>query len=208
MAKRTAATIREVVMHTGWVALVAFAGVSACSGPPATATAYLMTTATCSGGGGMTVTQIGEAATSGDLPETSPSGTLISGHPITVDCSVSGGPGQFSLTLYADDSAYGTTTLSGNATYSSGDSAGGTGITGTFVTAETGTVYSGSNCTLTYGAPTLPSGATGISAGFVWATVDCPNAMANGQEQTGADGGMESATCDVKADFLFENCSQ
>jgi len=209
MAKRTAATIREVVMRSGWGALVAFAGVSGCSGPPAVATAYMNTTATCSAGGEAPVTLIGEIGS--PLPETSPDGTVVGGHPIQVQCSVSGSGSNFSIRLYANDNSDGNTTLFGPATYASGSNAGGSGIDATFVTTQTGAVYTGSNCVLTYsfnGQSTLPNNAVGIQSGLIWGHVSCPSATDQGMDVTGDGGEMVQATCDVESDFLFENCTE
>lgn len=182
---------------TGLGALVVCAGASACSAPPALVTAFVATTVTCSGGGGMTITQIGEV-TNAALPETSPDGTLSNGHPINLQCTVSGN-GQYSLTLYASDSN-GVTSISGQAT-----SQGSTSLIGTFSYGLTGTPYDQSNCTLKFEFEnnSLPAGATGIAPGLVWGHVSCPNAAAEGQAQ-----GSAGATCDVESDFLFENCTE
>jgi hypothetical protein len=205
MANRHAAAIREVVMHTGWAALAVCAGLSACSAPAALATAYVNTTATCSGGGGAPITRIGEVVSAG-LPETSPDGTLVNGHPINIICTVSAGGNGYSLNLFANDNANGNTSISGSATTS-----GGSNLTGTFITGVTGTVYESSDCTLSFmfnGESSLPNNAVGLSPGLVWGHVSCPDAAAQGMAQTGEDGGTTSATCDLESDFLFENCSQ
>jgi hypothetical protein len=203
MAKTRAAAIREVVMHAGWGALVVCAGVSGCSGPPALVTACIDTTVSCNGAA-MPLTQIGEeVSTSSVLPETTPDGTLVNGHPINLQCTVSGsGSGPYSLTLSANDNANGTTIITGQASLQSGS----TSISGTFTTTLTGTEYDGSNCTLTFTFPgknALPAGATGIAPGLVWGHVSCPTATAVGQAQ-----GSGAAMCDVESDFLFENCTE
>jgi hypothetical protein len=150
----------------------------------------------------MPVTQIGnEVSTGSSLPETSPDGTVVGGHPINLQCTVSGS-GSYSLTLYANDNDNGTTTINGQGVTSQGS----TSISGTFVTALTGTVYDGSGCTLTFTFPgktnMLPAGAVAIGPGQIWGHVSCPAATAEGQAQ-----GSGAATCDVESDFLFENCA-
>jgi len=147
----------------------------------------------------MPLTQIGEV-TNATLPETSPDGTLVGGHAIGVQCSVSGSSDGYSVTLAANDNANGTTTITGQAT-----SQGSTSLSGTFVTTVTGTLYDGTDCSLTFKFENnpLPSGAAGIAPGLIWGHVSCPMAVAEGQAQ-----GSGAATCDVESDLLFENCSQ
>jgi hypothetical protein len=204
MAKRKAVAIRDVVMRTACVAFVGGAGISGCSAPAAPATAFVNTTVRC-GGAAAPVTNIGEIVSSA-LPETLPNGTIVNGHAISVECSVSG---SGSITLFANDNAEGTSTMTGSATYTSGSTAGGSSIDGTFVTAVTGQVYNGTNCVLTYtfnGSSSLPNNAVGLSAGLIWGHVSCPEAEDQGMASE--DGGSGSATCDVESDFLFENCTE
>jgi hypothetical protein len=213
MAKTRAAALREVLMRGGWGAFALCAGIvgageSGCNGPPATATAYVETTVACNGAPA-TITQIGGGLSNGSspLPLTVPDGTLINGHPIQVQCTVSGN-GQYSLSLYAKD-ANGVTTITGTA-----DANGSTSLNGTFVQSGNGTgaAYEGSSCSLTFsnfnGLPMPPNSGDAIQSGLIWGQVSCPDAVVAGMAQDTADGGTSAATCPVTSTFLFENCGQ
>jgi hypothetical protein len=216
MAKTRAAALREVLMRGGRgafglsavVASILCAGESGCNGPPATATAYVLTYAVCSGGGQQTVTQIGGGTNgSSPLPLTIPDGTLINDHPVQVQCTVSGN-GQYNISLYAKD-VNGVTTITGAATAD-----GSTSLNGTFVQSgnSTGSTYEGSNCSLSFtnfsGEPMPPNASDAIQSGLIWGQVSCPNALVAGMAQPEPDGGVGAATCALTSTFLFENCGQ
>jgi len=81
---------------------------------------------------------------------------------------------------------------------------------------EFSTTYAANDdCTLTYSfmGMALPSGQSGISAGSIFAHIDCPNAVnmggsVSGVQVTTEDGGFSNAMCEGTADFFFQNCSQ
>ncbi len=190
-------------MRAGWGAFVVCIGASACSVQAATATAYVNTNTTCMNVQSSMLTEIGEIVNNASgLPETVPNGTLINGHPITVECTVTDSGGTFNLNLYANDNVNGTTIITGSAT-SSGSST----LSGVFETVNSG-AFDGTNCTLTFtfDSVALPT-QNPLAAGQIWGHVSCPDAAARGMVQD-TDAGSGAATCDIESDILFENCTQ
>jgi len=138
------------------------------------------------------------------LPMTITSGDLQPGSgTVHVNCKVGPSGGGFNVQLSAevDGTNGGSFTVVGQVAVS-----GGTGLQGGFTSAGMGT-FSDPDCSITFtyiGNP-VPS-ALPITAGRIWAHIDCPTAMQAGTFEIGEDGGMTPRVCDAHADFMFENC--
>jgi hypothetical protein len=132
-------------------------------------------------------------------------GSTWNGKAVAVNCTVSGndtsGFNVFAEATYGSGSLQNSIIIQGHFNGTPGTQ---TGISGSFLDAlslsqetlaeapTTGT-NADPGCTISY-----PLAGMGIASGRVWAHIDCPNA---------ADLNV-SVTCDAKADFLFENCSE
>lgn len=69
--------------------------------------------------------------------------------------------------------------------------------------------FSASNCTLTptYLNGTIPTSPP-IAPGRIWSHLSCPQMPSTSGKSKVINGAAVTETCDVEADFLFENCSQ
>jgi hypothetical protein len=116
---------------------------------------------------------------------------VSSGAGVTVTCMVSAGSnGTFDLDLYAQN-GLGTATIQGSISANGGPM----DIQADFYQAGGGH-YQQSTCSITF--VQMPAGGP-VAAGRVWGTIDCPMATLVGS--TGV-------SCDVTAEFVFENCTE
>jgi len=208
--------IVQNLRHAVWPALLALASVGACSKKPATEDAYI--NASLGGGGGSLcplgvgtqVLAIGSMQASTE-PMTVPEGQAG----LSVDCTVSPSGGGFDIHLSASQPG-----ASGGALIVTGHVDGTTGgtVNAQFESQMAGKTYSAdtatNNCTLTYTymGQDVPAGQR-ISAGSIFAHIDCPNAEIQGGSISGGqvmteDGGVANAQCPGTADFLFQNCNE
>ncbi len=137
-------------------------------------------------------------------PVSLPDGSTQVGAAVKVNCSVDSNGSGFDIQLAAelDGMSGGTLYVSGkiNATGTS------TGLSGAFTTqGQTFNAMNSCTFTQTYNNGPLPAGGA-PAGGRIWGHIDCPMALANGQQGTGANGQSITRTCDAQADFLFENC--
>jgi hypothetical protein len=87
---------------------------------------------------------------------------------------------------------------------------GGVNVTGTLGAPNAGGNFSSSACTVTfkYNGGAVPA-SPAIAAGRIWAHVSCPIMLSENPPVMVIIGSSQVVeTCDVEADFLFENCSQ
>ncbi|MGA3121689.1 MAG: hypothetical protein ABSF69_13070 [Polyangiaceae bacterium] len=113
-----------------------------------------------------------------------------SGPGVTVTCSVSAGSnGTFILNLFAQN-GLGSATITGSISANGG---GPMDIEGSFYQAGGGT-YQQSTCSITF--VQMPAGGP-VAVGRVWGQIDCPMATLQGSA---------GVSCDVSAEFVFENC--
>jgi hypothetical protein len=80
------------------------------------------------------------------------------------------------------------------------------GLRGVF--AIQGQQFASNDCIFseTYNGAPLPVGGQ-PAQGRIWGHVSCQDATEVGMFGVGADGGPVPRTCDLEADFLFENCN-
>jgi len=144
------------------------------------------------------ILKVGDTGAANDPPTTEADGQ--SG--LSVQCSVVPNGSGFHIRLSARTGT-GSFALSGNV-----DANGGTGLFGSFLnpTAGVGTYQSQKGCSVTFKSAEsgmdIPEGQR-LSAGSIWAHVECPDA----ESQTGVQTDNGVATCDGTADFLFQNCT-
>ena len=208
--------IVQNLRHAGWPALLALASVVACSKKPATEDAYV---SAFLGGGGGSLCPLGvntQVLVVGSMQASTEPMTFPEGQAgLSVDCTVSPSGGGFDIQLSASQPG-----AAGGALIVSGHVDGDTGgtVNAQFESQMAGSTYAAitatNNCMLTYtymGQP-VPSGER-ISAGSIFAHIDCPNAETqggsiSGMQVTTEDGGAANAQCPGTADFLFQNCAE
>ncbi len=118
---------------------------------------------------------------------------------VHVSCAVQVDGTGFDISLSArsdSSSSGGTLSITGSGITSA---AGGVNLSGTFEGVDYGQ-FVFSDCALTYSYDNLTD-IGGIASGRIWAHVTCPGA-------TTTDSLGDPSTCDIAADFVFENCSQ
>jgi hypothetical protein len=126
-------------------------------------------------------------------------GGMLGNGTVGVTCSVHPVGSGFDVSLSA---AY-SSNQGGQLTITSPDgkgavtTAGGSGLTVSLTTDQPAAMLSSSSCSLayTYNGSPVPSSPP-VTAGRIWGHVSCPAASAG------------SSTCDLEADFLFENCGE
>lgn len=194
------------ILHLALPVLVAAGVATACSSKAPAARAFVSETIT-GGGGNCTYSSIttvlaGSDTSDGGLsmnPTRVPNGTTEGG---TVDivCSVAPSGSNFDIALSAElatsqAGAGGSILVNGTVDATTGAQS---SIAGTFVIAG-GVTFVEKDCTITY--PTMPPGGP-VAPGRIWGKIDCPNAVAQGQNASGTPN-----TCDLSALFVFEDCS-
>jgi hypothetical protein len=117
------------------------------------------------------------------------------GNTVSVNCKVYPEGDGFHVEANAKLGVQGAVTISGHFTANTGDASAPamTNIGGDFSRADTGS-FTQSTCTATY---TTNPQFMGVAAGRIWADFDCPTATYTSQGKT----------CEGKATFKFENCS-
>jgi len=208
--------IVQSLRSAGLPVLLACVSAVACSKKPANEDAFVSASLgpgasnLCPLGPGTPVLMVG-ALQNAALPETVPNGQ----GGLDIDCQVSPNGSGYDIHLNAQvpGNMGGEIIITGQVDASTGGT-----VSAQFlaVSGAAGTTYTAENdCTLTYtfmGAA-LPAGQAGISAGSIFAHIDCPNAVNQGGSVSGVqvtteDGGFSNAMCAGKADFFFQNCSQ
>jgi len=188
----------------------AIAVAAGCSSSPPTPLAYVAVSLNPTTGGRCPVsntTSLISIGSMGQAPTENSPTRVPDGGIIHLSCSVKGSSPNFSIQLDAkSDSSVsgvgGVPEITGSGImFTAGSNTGGANIMGTFVGDVYGT-YAASDCTLTYSYNGTPN-VGGIAPGRVWAHVSCPDAT-NGAVTVDQNG--DPATCDVEADFVFENC--
>jgi hypothetical protein len=134
------------------------------------------------------------------------------GTPVHVSCSItSNADGSFQVNAIGTLGQIGSVTVTGK--FTTDRSAPQTGIRAVFQRGDFGH-FEQEDCTATYSSlgppPTFSAEEnqfTGVAAGRVWATIDCPNA-ADSTQQRMVNGMAVARSCDGKAEVKFENCGQ
>ncbi|HEX4448604.1 MAG TPA: hypothetical protein VH044_17795 [Polyangiaceae bacterium] len=204
--------ILHSLRHSGWLALVACAGVAACSKQPATETAYVdanvgpgsgAASTLCSGLGSQQSFLAVGAMASNTQPTTVPEGT----NNLTIDCSVAASGDGYDIQLNASLPGPQQLIVTGHVDATNGGS-----VYGEFVNNQWG-AFQQKDCTLTftYFNNDIPMNER-LTQGSIFAHVSCPEAVIQGASITGTqinlpDGGIANETCDAEADFLFQNCN-
>jgi hypothetical protein len=202
--------------HVAWPVLLACMSAVACSKKPANEDAFVSahlgpnSSNLCPLGTGTPVLMVG-ALQNASLPETVPNGQ----GGLDIDCQVSPNGSMYDLHLAASvpGNMGGELIITGSVDATTGGT-----VSAQFlaVSGAAGTTYAANDdCTLTYSfmGMALPSGQSGISAGSIFAHIDCPDAVnmggsVSGVQVTTEDGGFSNAMCEGTADFFFQNCSQ
>jgi hypothetical protein len=138
------------------------------------------------------------------LPVVVTDGSNQAGQSVHLTCAVDGTSSGYAIQLSATVNGMGSIFISGSNLVSSGSM---TGLSASFT--YMGVTYADSfGCVLSYsynGAP-LPAGGA-PAPGRIWAHIECDHATANGMYATLPDGTQVPRTCELSADFLFQNCS-
>jgi hypothetical protein len=175
-----------------------------CSSAPPVAQAFVQVTLSPTSGGSCvgvgattTIVSIGTPAAVGSNNPT----RVPDGGTVHISCSVKGSSPNFSISLSArSDSTVtgGSLSITGaGITSDSGNNAGGMNLNGIFVGTAGYGEYSASDCTLTYSYNNAPN-VGGIAPGRIWGHVNCVGAL--------NESSMPPSSCNVDADFVFENC--
>jgi hypothetical protein len=203
----------HVLSLLGLPSAMALVAATGCSGSPAPA-AQAFVSASVSGG---SITGVNDTQVCGSsvglqlqlgnavqpLPVVVTDGTSQAGQKVHVSCKVDGS-GTFSVELAATVDGMGSFFLKGSNIASSGTT---NGLQGSYT--NMGITYSDANgCVLSYSydGTDLPKGGAPTS-GRMWAHVECDHATVNGLYSTLPDGTMVQRTCQLNADFLFQNCT-
>jgi hypothetical protein len=201
----------HVLSLLAWPSALALLASSACSGSPVPA-AQAFVLASVQGGSmsGVNDTQVcgnsvGLQLQLGNAVEPMPvvvtDGTAQAGQRVHVTCKVDGS-GTFSIELSATVDGMGSFFLTGSNVASAGTTS---GLHGSYT--NQGVTYADNSCQLSYsyGNNSVPAGGAPTS-GRIWAHVDCETAKVNGLYSTLPDGTQVQRTCQLTADFLFQNC--
>ena len=193
--------ILQNLKHVVWPALLACVTAAACSSKtPAPGDAYVNASVgggkMCSLGGSELFLAIG--STNNNSPSTVPDGTGA----VSVDCTVSPSGGGYRLQLGARGGGGGMLSITGNVDPTSGGT-----VAATFFNQTLGVSFQATKCALsyTYAGTPVPNNQR-ISAGQIFAHIDCSDATEQGGATNPADG--SNIVCDANADFFFQNCAQ
>lgn len=134
-------------------------------------------------------------------------GSSQAGAGVNVQCSVTGGFDVSLEAVLAPSSANGggSLVISGHVDPDNG----GSSITSSLNSQDVGGNFGSSACTITFkylggSIPTSPA----ITAGRIWAHLSCPTMQSTDLKSVMIGTTQVVETCDVEADFLFENCAQ
>jgi hypothetical protein len=125
---------------------------------------------------------------------------------VSAACTVHQDGSGFDIELNASLTGEGSVTIVTSGAGAVTAAKGATGVSATFEAGSKGN-FSATDCTITfeYNGAKVPANPP-VQSGQIWGHLSCPDLQRTDVIMMGADGGVENATCDGEADFLFEYC--